>query len=179
MKSKSIIFFDGDGTLWYPKSTKRSVPPHWIYADPAIGDKYLNHIVLTPSTLASLKKLKKHGVKLVVLSTHPHSKAEADKILSNKIRHFKLTGIFDAVYSSRNYPEGKGEKIVAILKKMKIPKAKALMIGDNYNWDYMSAKRVGVDALLIKSDYVQKPRTKKVLIDSIEAILSRYTLSGL
>jgi hypothetical protein len=32
--NKLIIFFDGDGTIWYPKATKRKVKPHWIYSDP-------------------------------------------------------------------------------------------------------------------------------------------------
>ena len=170
MKNKSIIFFDGDGTLWYPKRTKRSVAPHWIYSDTVIGDRYLEHMTLTPSALATLKKLKKSGVKLVVLSTHPHSRKEADIILGNKIKHFKLMDVFDGVYSSRNYPGGKGEQILAILKKMEIPKSKALMVGDNYLWDYISAKRVGVDALLIKSDYMRKPRAKGMVIDGLEAI---------
>ena len=33
---KKVVFFDGDGTLWYPKTTKRTAAPHWVYLDPAI-----------------------------------------------------------------------------------------------------------------------------------------------
>lgn len=29
--NKKIIFFDGDGTLWYPKKTKWTKKPHLIY----------------------------------------------------------------------------------------------------------------------------------------------------
>lgn len=176
MKIKSIIFFDGDGTLWYPKKTKHTVAPHWVYSDTAIGRRYLEHMTLTPSALAALKGLKKSGIKLIVLSTHPHSRKEADIILGNKIRHFKLTRIFDAIYSARNYQAGKGEKIIEILKKMNVPKSKALMVGDNYFWDYLSAKRVGVDALLIKSDYLRKPRAEGVIIEGLDGIAGRYNL---
>jgi hydroxymethylpyrimidine pyrophosphatase-like HAD family hydrolase len=31
---KKIIFFDGDGTLWYPKKTKYKEHPVWLYIDP-------------------------------------------------------------------------------------------------------------------------------------------------
>ena len=31
---KKIIFFDGDGTLWYPKKTKYKEHPVWLYRDP-------------------------------------------------------------------------------------------------------------------------------------------------
>ena len=37
---KKIIFFDGDGTLWYPKETKHKRNPVWIYKDKTI--KYYN-----------------------------------------------------------------------------------------------------------------------------------------
>lgn len=171
MKTKEIIFFDGDGTLWYPKSTKRIKAPHWIYSDTQIGENYLDYLMLTPSLLRSLKDLKEKGIYLVALSTHPHDKAEADIIMGNKVKHFKLERIFDEVYTSRNYPEGKGEVILEVLGKMKIPKSRALMVGDNYLWDYLSAKRVGVDALLIRSEYVSRiPRDKNLLISDLSEI---------
>ena len=181
MKIKEIIFFDGDGTLWYPKRTKRRAAPHWIYSDPEIGEKYLDHMVLTPTILTTLKKLKKAGVMLIALSTHPHSPKEADLILNKKIRHFKLKDIFDEVYAARNRQDGKGEAILRILKQRGIPKSRALMVGDSYRFDYLSAKRVGVDALLIKSDYMREhPRAEggKVIIENISVIASRYKLSA-
>ena len=165
MKTKKIIFFDGDGTIWYPKNTKRKIAPHWIYSDKKIGDKYLEHLILTPSTLATLKKLKKLDIILILLSTHPHPPKEADMLLKGKVRHFKLERLFDEFYSSMDYPEGKGELIVNILKKKHIPKSKALMIGDSYRYDYLSAKKVGVDVFLIKSEYMASKgkRVKKVI----------------
>lgn len=32
---KKTVFFDGDGTLWYPKTTRRTRKPWWIYLDEA------------------------------------------------------------------------------------------------------------------------------------------------
>ncbi len=170
MKNKKIIFFDGDGTIWYPKNTKRKIAPHWIYHDKKIGDKHLEHLILTPSTLATLKKLRKLGIILILVSTHPHPPKEADILMKKKVIYLKLDSIFDEFYSSRDYPEGKGELIIRILKKKHIPKSKALMIGDSYRYDYLSAKKVGVDAFLIKSDYMSSAymssaakRVKKVI----------------
>ena len=165
MNTKKIIFFDGDGTIWYPKNTKRKIAPHWIYSDKKIGDKYLEHLILTPSTLTTLKKLKKLGIILILLSTHPHPPKEADMLLKGKVRHLKLERLFDEFYSSRDYPEGKGELIVKILKQKHISKHKALMIGDSYRYDYLSAKRVGVDCLLIESEYMAAKgrRVRKVI----------------
>lgn len=181
MKTKEIIFFDGDGTLWYPKRTKQKIAPHWIYSDPEIGERYLDHMVLTPSVLATLKKLKKTGVVLVALSTHPHSRKEADVIMNNKIRHFKLGNIFDEIYTAKNHQDGKGEVILRVLKQKEIPKSRALMVGDSYRYDYLSARRIGVDALLIKSDYMRgHPRAEgeKVVIENIVEIFPKYRLQG-
>lgn len=160
---KKIIFFDGDGTIWYPRSSRRKKAPHWIYSDKNIGDNYLKHLILTPSALVSLKKLKKQGIILVLLSTYPHIPKEADILQKAKIKHFKLEEIFDDFYTSRDKQEGKGKAIVRILHKKHISKSQALMVGDSYRFDYLSAKKVGVDALLIKSDYMKhSPRGKKI-----------------
>ena len=157
VKKKKIIFFDGDGTIWYPKKTKRKKAPHWIYLDKKIGNKYLEHLVLTPQALNSLKKMKKLGFIMVLLSTHPHPPKVADIILKKKIEHFKLEEIFDLYYTSPDNPEGKGNIILKVLRQKHIPKSRALLIGDSYRFDYLSARNVGVDVLLIKSEYLWQP----------------------
>lgn len=163
MKQKKIIFFDGDGTIWYPRASKRSKAPHWIYSDEKIGDNYLEHLTLTPSALVSLKKLRKLGIILILFSTYPHSAKEADILQKVKIKHFKLEEIFDDFYTSRDKRSGKGEAIVRILRKKHIPKSQALMVGDSYRFDYLSTKKVGIDALLIKSAYMKHPsRGRKI-----------------
>ncbi|MCK5084953.1 MAG: HAD-IIIC family phosphatase [Candidatus Pacebacteria bacterium] len=152
---KEIIFFDGDGTLWYPKSTKYKEKPHWIYLKSKNANDHYKHLVMIPTVFSTLKKLKKMGVVIVLLSTHPHPPKEADFIINHKVKHFKLNEFFDEIHATREYHESKGEFIVKILKERRIQKSRALMVGDHYEWDYRSAKDVGVDALLIKSEYMK------------------------
>ncbi len=159
---KKIIFFDGDGTLWYPKSTKRNIKPHWIYDDLPKSRDYLKHLILTPHVFNTLKKLKQRGMILVAISTHPHARLEADMHMGHKIKHFKLDTLFDHVYTARPFPWGKGKVIESFLKKTKIPKSKAVLVGDSYRWDYLSAKKVGVDCILVHTPYLSIPKEKKI-----------------
>lgn len=167
---KSIIFFDADGTLWYPTKTKHTMLPHWLYLDKSIKD-YHPHLMLIPNVENTLKKLKKLGVITIILSTHPHEIDEAYKRINKKVKHFNLEELFTEVHATREYHESKGEYITEILRRLNIPKTKALMIGDNYRWDYKPARDIGVDALLLESDYMKKDKrlkTIKKLSDIIE-----------
>ncbi len=161
-KSKKIIFFDGDGTLWYPHKTKYAEKPHWVYIDKSITD-YREHLVIIPAVETTLKKLKKMSIITIVLSTHPHEVKEAYEIINDKVEHFNLEGLFTEVHATREYHESKGEYIIDILKRLNIPKSRALMVGDNYLYDYKSAKMVGVDALLIESDYMKNDKRLKTI----------------
>lgn len=152
---KKIVFFDGDGTLWYPKLTGRTVKPWWIYLDESTKENYLDHMEIDPNVITTLSDLKKRGVKLILLSTHPDSLENAADILKSKVDHFNLHDLFDAHYATSEYPEAKGEKMLEILADYGINKDDALMIGDSYKWDYKPAKDCGVDAILIDSDYHQ------------------------
>lgn len=160
---KKIIFFDGDGTLWYPKKTKWTVKPHHVYTSIDMKPKdYLKQLILTPQILKILKHFKNKGVILILLSTHPHKKIEADMHLRNKVVHFGLDKIFDAVYSARPFPWGKGKVMASVLKKQNIPKSRALLVGDSYAYDYVSAKKVGIDCILLKTPYLNIPQGQKV-----------------
>lgn len=159
---KQIIFFDGDGTLWYPKQTKHTVKPHWLYADKRIKNHF-THLMLTPTVERTLRELKRRGVMTIVLSTHPHEPREAQEIIEKKVRHFKLDSLFTEVHSTREYHSSKGEFIVEILNRLHIPKSKAVMVGDNYYWDYKPARDVGVDARLVQSDYMKKDCRIKII----------------
>ncbi len=159
---KKIIFFDADCTLWYPIKTKHTEKPHWLYRDKNIKDVH-DHLMMIPGMVTMLRKLKNQGVITIILSTHPHKKEEAYSIINKKIEYFKLEGLFTEVHATREYKASKGEYILEILKRLKIPKNKALMIGDNYEWDYKPARAVGVDALLVESLYMKKDKRLKVL----------------
>lgn len=162
IRNKKIIFFDGDGTLWYPKSTKWSKKPNWIYAGLSKPKDYLKHLVLTPQIFNTLNKLKRRGIIIIALSTHPHKRLEADMHMNHKIKHLKLDTIFDFFYTARPFHWGKGKVMESVLKKVKIPKYQALLVGDSYLYDYLSARKVGVECVLVKTPYLEIPKGKKV-----------------
>ena len=160
---KKIIFFDADGTLWYPKKTKYTKHPVWVYR------QYLNthlarkQIMLIPGVMKTLRKLKKIGMKLIVLSTNPREPKEANAIMQDSVKHFGIKDFFDEVHATRDYHESKGEFILRIISKFGFTKKEALMVGDSYEWDYKPARDVGVDALLIEHNYEKShPNTNKV-----------------
>jgi len=168
MIAKKIIFFDGDGTLWYPKKTKYQKKPHWIYALGGTLDFYCGLLIMTPTALDTLKKLKERGIITVILSTHPHLPKEANAIVNHKVSHFKLNEFFNEIHATREHHESKGEFIIRTLKKHNIPKNRALMVGDSYYWDYKPARNVGVDALLIASDYQKNDKQGKRIKKTIK-----------
>lgn len=171
MKKKKIIFFDGDGTLWYPKKTRYSRHPVWIYKDKRFKNP-INHLIIAPTVLSTVKKLKKMGIITIVLSTHPHPPEEAYAIINHKIKRFELDKLFDEVHATREYTRSKGEFISDILKIRKIPKSKALMVGDSYKWDIEPALENGIDALLIESEYEPMKKQVKKSIKKLSDIFS-------
>ena len=162
LQHKKIIFFDGDGTLWYPKKTKYTKKPHWLYKDQSIKD-YHPHLMLIPTVRDTLKELKKKGILTIILSTHPHNIKEAYELINQKVAYFKLENLFTEVHATREKYVSKGVYISKILKRLKIPKTKALMVGDNYPWDYKPARNAGIDALLIQSEYMNKDKRLKTI----------------
>jgi phosphoglycolate phosphatase-like HAD superfamily hydrolase len=171
---KKIIFFDGDGTLWYPKATKHSQKPHWVYYESSTKNDYLEHLVLIPGVVKTLRKLRKSGVLTVVVSTHPHFAKEADSILKEKVNYFGLEKLFDEVHAARNIRSGKGDVIIRVLKRLGLSKNLALMVGDSYKWDYLAAKKVGVDCVLMNTDYLKtNPGVGRVksIINRLEDII--------
>ncbi len=170
LKNKKIIFFDADGTLWYPIKTKHTILPHWLYLDKNIKD-HRPHLMLIPGVKDTLVRLRKKGIITIILSTHPHEIDEAYAILNKKVEHFTLKDLFTEVHATREHYNSKGEYIIEILRRLKIPKTKAVMVGDNYKYDYKSARNVGVDALLVQSVYMKRDKRLKV-IKNIEDILN-------
>ncbi|MAG26261.1 hypothetical protein CMI47_11960 [Candidatus Pacearchaeota archaeon] len=166
---KKIVFFDGDGTLWYPKTTKYEEKPHWIYHNEKTKDDPNEHIELTPFVVETLRELKEKGITIVILSANPYSPKIANKILKDKVKYFKLTNYIDETHATPPIMKAKGEYILKTLKKFNLNKKDALMVGDTYLWDCKPAKDVGTDALLINSKYRKDcpsgSRAKRVISD--------------
>lgn len=173
---KKIIFFDADGTLWYPKKTKFEEKPWWIYFDPETKkDDPLKHLALMPHVKETLKRLKEASIILVLISQMPSSKKLAIKHLTRVTKYFDIYHFFDEIrpsYSSmkRGHADPKDLAILDVLKRRKISKTNALLIGDSYIYDYLAAKSAGVDCILIHSfkhtkDDVNYRRIKKKVKD--------------
>ncbi len=144
-RTKRIVFFDGDGTLWYPKKTGYEEKPWWIYEHPKTKKNPNEHSALMPGVRATLKELKARGVILALISGVPYKKERAVAVLRGKLEHFGLTDVFDEVMpsykpNSRRRQNRKDKSILAILKKKRLPKNSALMVGDSYEFVPCSKK---------------------------------------
>jgi len=165
---KKIIFFDGDGTLWYPRSTKKTKKPHWVYHDSTTKDNYLEHIMLIPGVLKTLKKLLTKKIILVVISANPNVDIKALKEIEEKLEYFKIIQYFSNFFVSDGAdPQGKSKRIISVLKQLNLSPDDALMIGDSYYYDYLAAKSIGVEALYIENNYSKKP---EVISDDIKIV---------
>ncbi|MEI8104007.1 MAG: HAD family hydrolase [Candidatus Moraniibacteriota bacterium] len=168
---KKIIFLDGDGTLWYPSSTKRTQKPHWIYHDPETKDDFLRHLELIPNVRGTLLNLKEKGILLVLISASPYPTEAADKELRERLEFFDLLELFHSYRSSQgDNPEGKGELMLEILESLKLAKEDALMVGDSYFYDYLAAKNVGIEALFIENTYARMPDERPEDLQTINEV---------
>ena len=168
---KKLIFFDGDGTLWYPSSTKRTQKPHWIYHDPETKDNFLRHLELIPNVRETLLNLKEKGILLVLISASPYPTEAADKELRERLEFFDLLELFHSYRSSQgDNPEGKGELMLEILESLKLAKEDALMVGDSYFYDYLAAKNVGIEALFIENTYARMPDERPEDLQTINEV---------
>jgi phosphoglycolate phosphatase-like HAD superfamily hydrolase len=164
-----IIFFDGDGTLWRPRNLKAKVAPYDVYRRRNFSDA-LSELVLMPDTLDVLNKLKRLDVLIVVVSTHPQEEVEANKRLAKKIEWLGLGDLITEFHATSAYKDAKGEMLLKVLAKYNLPKSSALMVGDSYNFDYISAKKAGVESLFIANDYSNIPREGVPRLDTIKQL---------
>ncbi len=159
MKSyKKVVFLDGDGTIWYPKSTKRTQKPHWIYHDLKTKENYLEHMELAPKIIETLETLHSSGVQFVLVSANPEPPEIAEPELLEKLEYFNILNFFTSYHSSLgDDPMDKTNVILRVIKSMGIEKDQALMIGDSYFYDYQAAKDSGIDAYWIRNEVAKRP----------------------
>ncbi len=168
---KKIIFFDGDGTLWYPKATKRTKKPHWVYHDVTAKDNYLDHLELTPKTKETLMMLHEKGLKLVVISANPSAKEIATREIKERIDYFDLGNLFYSYQSSPgDDPNGKVTVMTKIIDALGFTREDALMIGDSYFYDYLAPKKAGIEALFIENEIAKMPNPPPASIESIKEV---------
>ncbi len=168
---KKILFFDGDGTLWYPTSTKRTEKPHWIYHNPLTKDNHLEHLSLTPGTRKTLAVFKKKGIYLVVVSANPNPEEQAVKEIKERLDYFKISDLFYSCRASAgDDPNGKVAIILDIIKKLNLTKEDALMVGDSYFYDYLAPKEAGIDALFIENEVSRMPEEIPTNLQTIKEV---------
>jgi phosphoglycolate phosphatase-like HAD superfamily hydrolase len=174
---KKVIFLDGDGTLWYPKATKRAKKPHWVYHDPQTRDNFLEHLELTPGTKAALETLKGRGMRLVLISASPHAETIARQELKQKLEYFSLDTVIHSYYASDgNDPAGKGIVMTRVIASLGMVKEAVVMVGDSYFYDYAAARNGGVDAFFIENDSARMPDTVPTDLRTIKEVSDLVTL---
>lgn len=124
---KRIIFFDATGTLRYPKKTKNKEDPGWSHRNNTSYAKVFPYMMLTPHAKQTLLKLKRIGIKLVVVFAIPKPTGSRD--IERAMTYFGLDNIFDEIHAVGMNVNGgtKGPKIVRILKRLRIPKKDVMM----------------------------------------------------
>ncbi len=152
--NKKIVFFDATGTLWYPKITRNNTDPGWIYKDKHTQGNVHKHLILTPTTKTTLEYLNRTGILCMIISAVPYPLYKSRLQLGRTIIHFNLEKLIHAYYVV-NMVDGssKARLIERVLKKLKIKKTQALMIGDGYWQDYKFVRKRGIQALLVNSKY--------------------------
>ena len=115
------------------------------------------YIRLYPETIDTLKRLKKKGCKIYLLSN-------AQVIFTRpKISLLGLDKYFDKMYISSDYGTMKPEKsfMDRLIEDERLDKAKSVMIGNEIRSDIKIADLCGVDGILINNDNLRKKDIRK------------------
>jgi phosphoglycolate phosphatase-like HAD superfamily hydrolase len=140
---KKNVFFDGDGTLWYPQATRRTREPHWIYQDPTLTNP-CSELIVTPHAIDTLAALGGLGITRVLLSSCPLPENDAIIDRSKIAKHIKIHGLLDAIRVAPDREDGKSEQLLSLLDEFNFTPDEALMVGDTCDWDYVAAQNVGI-----------------------------------
>lgn len=166
-RPKEVIFFDGDGTLWYPRTTLRTRKPHWVYTDTAITEP-IHEMIATPNVASTLTELGRRGILRVLLSTSPLEEREALEHRRAIASHVGIIDLLDDIHVAPERRGGKGEKIAQWLLQHDMSAERALMVGDTYEWDILAANSVGVEGILIDSEHETEAIALHKVTDAIE-----------
>ena len=118
--------------------------------------------------LETLKKLKKKGLKIVLVSdltTH---------IQLRKIKKFRITTYVDFLVTSEEAGSEKPHSIMFLLalNKVNCLPEEAIMVGDSRNKDIAGANAVGIDTVLIS-------KTKKIKMDKKKFKNPNYSIKNI
>ncbi len=159
---KRIVFFDAWGTLWYPKLTKNIADPSWVFRHERTKGNIYKHIELTPGAKQILKRLKAKGIKRVIITWVKH---KSEHKIPQLMAHSGISDLIDE-YHAVNSDDGaiKAKTIEKVLKKLKMKKSEALMVGDFYWHDYKPVRDHGIDTVMFHSEFqnTRWPVTRRI-----------------
>lgn len=170
-KPKEVIFFDGDGTLWYPRTSLRTRKPHWVYLDETVADP-IAEMVATPKAEATLRQLGERGIRRVLMSTSPLEEEEALAHRRAIAEHVGILDLLDDINVAPEVVNGKAQRIAAWLLRHNVAPERALMVGDTYQWDIVAANSVGVEGLLLDSEHEAEVIRQNGITDMVIGELS-------
>lgn len=153
---KTVISFDWDWTLWYPKSTRHKIAPHRIYKGFPSVEEANKNLVLIPWIIEILSYCKTKGITLILLSTNPNILSVAQKQVEERAKLLWVNQYFNFIISARDYLESKWEILTDFAKNNNLNINNLLHIWDSYNRDYKSTQDKWIDSLLIKSEYMKE-----------------------
>jgi len=138
----------------------------------AYWDTFLKSMKLRKDVLPALKKIKKVGMKIVIvtdLTTH---------IQLRKLDKLKISSYVDFLVTSEEAGSEKPHSIMFLLalNKLNIIPKEAIMVGDNTVTDIEGANSIGLDTVLIKNKnpvkrYKEDYRNPNYIIKNISEIL--------
>jgi len=126
------------------------------------------HMKTYPNVVSTLRKLKKRGLKLAIIT-------DAHKFQAwSRLFELGLEKYFDFVIALEDTGQKKPSKLPfkVALKKLKVRPEEAMMIGDSIHRDVLGAKRFGMTTVLAKYGQIWKERGKPDFeINDIKQIL--------
>jgi putative hydrolase of the HAD superfamily len=139
----------------------------------AISEDYLDYSPyqtnLFPGTIETLKELKKEGYKMHIIT---NGFKEVQEI---KLEESKLAKFFDVVVCSEEVKESKPHPKVFehAMKLAKVTPDHSVMIGDDYEVDYLGAVRAGMKAVLFNFRGMNKVRASEESIENLRELPAR------
>jgi len=111
-----------------------------------------------PAVKPTLKKLKRKGLKLAIVSDAPRLKAWI------RLNELSIANYFDVVVAFGDVKERKPSKLPfrKALRELKMKPSEVLMVGDNPKRDLIGAKRLGMKTCFAKYGYAFIGRPIKV-----------------
>ena len=114
--------------------------------------------------ISFLKKIQKQNVKQFVLS------ASEESLLKNSIHFYKLGSLFDGVYGVDNLNAAGKETLGTVLFETEgLKLSETLMIGDT-EYDYVVAKHIGCDVILIAHGHINYNRLLKTGVPIVSSL---------